>query len=146
MTRISRVISASLVYNTVKSHVNRWSLFALISFSLMIFKPEDSVVAEYHSLGCWSDTNDWRNPIMRAMEVLEGLHPSLNDDYKKREDPITKCAGAAKAYGYKVFAIQNGGQCFSGSDAEKSYTTYGPSTRCRFGVGGAVSNDVYKIS
>lgn len=83
---------------------------------------------------------------MRAMDMLEGLHPLLNDDYKKRLNPITKCANAAKAYGYKIFAVQNGGQCFSGMEAEKTYTTYGPSTGCRFGVGGTLSNDVYTLS
>ncbi|XP_028405966.1 neurogenic locus notch homolog protein 1-like isoform X2 [Dendronephthya gigantea] len=105
--------------------------------------PEKSVVTEYQSMGCWADTKEWRNPVMRAISTMEGLHPSLNDDYEKRTDPITKCAKAAKAYGYKVFAVQNGGQCFSDADAGKTYTTYGPSNKCRFGVGGALANDVY---
>ena len=101
------------------------------------------MVTEYQSLGCWADTKEWRNSIMRAIHSLEGLHPLLNDDYKKRSNPITKCAKAAKAYGYKIFAVQNGGQCFADPNAQKTYTTYGPSTQCRFGVGGALANDVY---
>ncbi|CAB3984315.1 fibropellin-1-like isoform X2, partial [Paramuricea clavata] len=106
---------------------------------------KNSVVTEYQSMGCWADTKEWRNAIMRAIHSMEGLHPSLNDDYKRRRNPITKCAKAAKAYGYKVFALQNGGQCFTDPNAGKTYTTYGPSTACRFGVGGALANDVYSL-
>ena len=82
---------------------------------------------------------------MRALASLEGLHPLLNDDYEKRQNPITKCATATKAYGYKIFGVQNGGQCFSEKHADPSYKTYGPSVNCRFGVGGKLSNDVYQL-
>lgn len=76
---------------------------------------------------------------------MEGLHSTLNDDYKKRTNPVTKCAEAAKIYGYKIFAVQNGGQCFADPNAGKTYTTYGPSNRCRFGLGGTLANDVYRL-
>ena len=103
------------------------------------------MVTEYQSLGCWADTKEWRKPIMRAIRSMEGLHSSLNDNYEKRSNPIIKCAQAAKISGYKVFAVQNGGQCFADAYAEKTYTTYGPSTQCKSGVGGPLANNVYTV-
>merc|ERR1712064_102438 len=80
--------------------------------------------------------------------------------YTKRENPIQKCRDAAVEKGYTIFAIQDGGQCFSYSD-EKSitqitekfissdvsrYKTYGPSTACNSeGEGGPMANSVYEI-
>ena len=46
---------------------------------------------------------------------------------------------------YTVFAIQNGGACFSGPNAESTYKRYGPSDACKGGRGGAFANSVYKL-
>ena len=43
-----------------------------------------------------------------------------------------------------VFAVQNGGACFSGPDAEQSYKRYGKSESCKSGKGGPFANNVYK--
>ena len=51
---------------------------------------------------------------------------------------------AAKARGFKVFAIQDGGQCF-GSDDLNGYKRYGGSTQCSDGTGGPFANSVYEI-
>ena len=51
-------------------------------------------------------------------------------DYKNRVNALTKCAEAALNMGLVMFAVQNGGQCFGGKDAEKSFRKYGPSTAC----------------
>lgn len=75
---------------------------------------------------------------------LEGLDPRVSDDYHIRKTPISKCADIARGLGYKIFAIQNGGQCFSGPES-KNYKKYGPSDKCRNGVGGPLANDVYKL-
>ena len=56
-----------------------------------------------------------------------------------------KCADTAKELGYKVFALQNGGQCFTSEDAEKSYSKYGLSDKCRDGIGGPLVSDVYTL-
>ncbi|KAL9961874.1 hypothetical protein ACROYT_G030906, partial [Oculina patagonica] len=105
---------------------------------------EDIIVTEYRSLGCWSDTTDWRDSSKRAMMVMEGLDPILADNYHERKQPISKCADVAKRLGFHVFAVQNGGQCFGGAD-ENNYKTYGPSEKCADGVGGSLANDVYKL-
>ena len=75
---------------------------------------------------------------------LEGLDPRVSDDYHTRKQPISKCAEIARELGYKFFAIQNGGQCFSGPDG-RDFRKFGPSERCRSGVGGSIANDVYKL-
>ncbi|XP_048589925.1 neurogenic locus notch homolog protein 1-like isoform X3 [Nematostella vectensis] len=103
---------------------------------------EDIIVTEYQSLGCWADTPNWRNPHSRALISLEGLDAKIMDDYHRRKQPISKCAEIARDLGYKIFAIQNGGQCFSGA---RDYRKYGPSELCKNGVGGNLANDVYKL-
>ena len=113
-------------------------------FLLQCSQIEDIIVTEYRSLGCWADTTDWRDPSKRAMMVMEGLDPLLADNYHERKQPISKCADVAKRLGLRVFAIQNGGQCFGGAD-ENTYKTYGSSEKCADGVGGSLANDVYKL-
>ena len=46
---------------------------------------------------------------------------------------------------FVVFAIQNGGACFSGPNADTTYKRYGPSETCKGGRGGAFANSVYKL-
>ncbi|KAK3712866.1 hypothetical protein QZH41_016907 [Actinostola sp. cb2023] len=108
------------------------------------FVLEDIIISEYQSLGCWSDTANWKDPQSRALLSLEGLDPRVSDDYHTRKQPISKCAEIARELGYKFFAIQNGGQCFSGPDGH-DFRKFGPSERCRSGVGGSIANDVYKL-
>jgi len=80
-------------------------------------------------VGCYRDT------ASRAIPTLEGLSSILDGFYTKRVDPIAKCAVAALSWGYNMFAVQNGGQCF----ARKS-------TACwNGGVGGPWANQVYVI-
>ena len=52
-------------------------------------------------------------------------------DYKARTNALIKCAKAAKSLNLKMFAVQNGGQCFGGEGAEKTFTKYGVSVTCR---------------
>ena len=45
-----------------------------------------------------------------------------------------------------MFALQDGGQCFSSATATVSHEKYGTSTDCEAGgKGGPMANDVYKI-
>ena len=46
----------------------------------------------------------------------------------------------------KVFAIQFWGECWSGTDAEKTYSEYGSSQNCWKGVGGTRTNFVYEFN
>ena len=56
-----------------------------------------------------------------------------------------KCAETAKGLGYKYFAIQDGGQCFTSRDAGEKYNIYGKSEKCRNGLGGPMASDVYSL-
>jgi len=47
--------------------------------------------------------------------------------------------------GFKAFGIQNGGECWTGPNAEKNYKIHGIATNCENGKGGSWANDVYFI-
>ena len=65
------------------------------------------------------------------MESMEGKHKLLQDvDYKSRVNALMKCAEAAADSNFVIFALQNGGQCFSGQNAERTFRKYGESTSC----------------
>lgn len=84
------------------------------------------IYLEFKSAGCWRDT--WE----RAIPTLEGKSKYLKEvDYKARTNALMKCAKAAKSLGLTMFAVQNGGQCFGGKGADKTYKKYGASVTCR---------------
>ena len=98
----------------------------------------------YVSVGCWKDS------LPRAIAEYEWMfHP--NDHYKSREKPIQKCFEAALRRGHMIFAVQDGGQCFSptppwNGESDESFKMYGPSSDClEDGTGGAMANSVYEI-
>ena len=78
---------------------------------------------------------------------MEGQDPLLDGHYRYRENPVHKCYLAALKRGYQVFAVQDGGQCFSGPTAHQTYNKYGPSDACDAdGEGGPWANQVYNIT
>lgn len=91
-------------------------------------------------IGCFKDT------ARRAIPILEGRSPFLRGNYKRRKFAIKKCTLVAVKRGYAYLGVQDGGQCFSGPRAHKTYAKYGRSNRCRNGKGGAWANDVYRIA
>jgi len=63
---------------------------------------------------------------------MEKKHPLLyEDDYKSRTNALMKCAEAALDNHFTIFSVQNGGQCFSGKDAEQTFMKYGVSNTCK---------------
>jgi len=45
---------------------------------------------------------------------------------------------------YRIFAVQNGGECFGSANAQKTFDKYGKSTACgKDGEGGVWANHVY---
>lgn len=54
-----------------------------------------------------------------------------------------KCAEVALTQNFAMFALQNGGQCFGGKDAEKTFRKYGTSTAC---CGKLTTNSVLQSS
>nr|XP_039248872.1 uncharacterized protein LOC120326618 [Styela clava] len=95
----------------------------------------------YTSIGCFRDTGN------RAIPQADGRFQSLRDSYPQRKDAIAKCARVATDLEYKVFAVQNGGWCATGSEAHMTYQKYGPSNGCRKdGEGGPWANHVYGVN
>ena len=98
-------------------------------------------------IGCYKDGPN------RTLHTLEGTIPILDDYYKERENPIEKCYLAAISNGFRMFAVQNGGLCFSSSSAEKTYDRYGRAYCVAYnqdgtekdGTGGPMANSVYQI-
>ena len=78
---------------------------------------------------------------------MEGQDPLLKESSDSRQNPIHKCYLAALRRGYQVFAVQHGGQCFSGPTAHLTYSKYGPSNDCEADdEGGPGANQVYNIT
>ena len=91
-------------------------------------------------MGCFKDE------AKRAILSLEGTNPVLDGPYRTRDNADKKCYRAALSNGYKVFAVQDGGQCMSSATAETTYNQYGESTACAAnGKGGPMANNVYQI-
>ena len=97
-----------------------------------MYAPSDGLLfkrntfAEFESLGCWRDA--WS----RSLPTLEGEHYLLMDpNYKGRRHALFKCARAALDKGYKLFGIENGGQCFASAGGDKRYHKYGASKDCK---------------
>ena len=95
----------------------------------------------YKTLGCWKDS------LPRALTSAEGKSTILGSgSYRWRENPIQKCYDTAKSFGQNIFAVQDGGQCFTSEGGDKSHEIYGPSSECRSdGEGGPMANEVYEI-
>ena len=77
----------------------------------------------------------FRDRARRALRIHLGNFP--------RHIAVRTCARLAWSKGYKLFSVQNGGQCFSGPLAYRTYYRYGGARNCRGGLGGAWANDVY---
>lgn len=84
------------------------------------------------SIGCFKDKP--RRAAGSMVANLRGLKYAVRD-----------CARQARKRGYRLFAVQNGGECFMGPRAKITYKKYGPSKRCRGGKGGPWTNNVYII-
>ena len=92
-------------------------------------------------MGCFND--DSQSPALLSMESENATF--LDGPYQSRKNAIRKCALEAAKNDFKVFALQSGGKCFSGSDVDSSYSMYG-STNCpQGGKGGHLVNEVYLL-
>ena len=97
---------------------------------------------EYLHLGCFQDNN-----ITPAIPSLESDNSTyLDGNFTKRDNPLKKCALEAAKMGYRVFALQNGGECLSGPYAHLNYSKYGAGS-CSLDhvLGGVNANDVYLL-
>ena len=93
----------------------------------------------YYHLGCWKDEKD-----ERALTNAEGGSSFLDGAYPYRENAIAKCFKTAISLGHMIFALQDGGQCFT-EEPGQNPRKYGRSSNCSDdGEGGPMANDVYE--
>jgi hypothetical protein len=59
---------------------------------------------------------------------------------------VLKCYYLVKERSYQAFGVQNGGECYTSNDAQKTYDKYGIGSDCKDGKGSATSNDVYFLT
>lgn len=92
-------------------------------------------------LGCFKDTKKFR----AVPDFVESMRGKI--DWHHLENTVKECAHSVtkKNSTFKVFAIQFYGECWTGVDAEKSYSEYGASPNCWKGVGGSQTNFVYEF-
>nr|XP_039253086.1 uncharacterized protein LOC120330271 [Styela clava] len=91
-------------------------------------------------LGCF------KSMLSKAIPAIEKLNPLLNGVFKKRSDPVRKCARVSASFGHTVFAVQLGGYCQSSANAGSTYMKFGRADNCARGKGGLWAMSVYKIS
>ena len=95
---------------------------------------------EFSHIGCFKDRDG-----DRAIKSLESKCNILKGRGNNRNDAIDKCYHCAKKEGYKVFAVQDDGDCHA--DSVGDYSKHGTSTGCYGkGRGGIFANDVYRIN
>jgi hypothetical protein len=119
-----------------------YKLVIFLFFGLQVQTPISAHASAkpYRHLGCYKDLD------ARAIDSLEGTNTTLDGHYRNRVNQIEKCYKVSLSKSYKVFAIQDGGQCFGSATAETTYKQYGKTTGCTDGKGGPMSNDVYEIA
>ena len=104
-----------------------------------LINPGKSV--EYLTLGCFIDNNN-----TRAIPSLESVNATyLDGPFRTRDNAITKCALEAAKMGYKMFAVQDGGACYSGPNAHYNYSVHGAISCPAGGKGGDLVNEVYLL-
>ena len=101
-------------------------------------------------LGCWTEASPTANsPALQNVEyILKQMYPE-DATIEYREKAVVLCFLTAKYMGRKIFAVQNGGECFVEGPAvwgewKGNYKAYGPSKQCKMdGKGGVLANQVY---
>jgi len=93
------------------------------------------------ALGCFAD-----NYGSRALPTMYAYMRSQIDWYKPNKT-VHECGMIARDQGYKYYGVQFYGECYSApdSDAETDYNKYGDASNCWEGLGGDLSNFVYRF-
>ena len=74
----------------------------------------------YMSIGCYHD-----HFPDRVIPSIEGDTPILDGHYRWRTNRIEKCYQAAVSFGFKMFALQDGGECRASNNGQWDYWRYG---------------------
>merc|ERR1712071_365412 len=121
-------------------------LYAVLALALVAYcradgegEGEGEMEVGLKFVGCFKDDyNDRALPVMFA-------NNRAKINWKNMEESVKQCADAADKNGYRTFAVQFYGECWSGPSAEITYNKHGPSTHCWEGVGRGLTNAVYRF-
>lgn len=93
------------------------------------------------ALGCFKDAKKLR----AVPDLVTNMRGKI--DWRHIENTVKECAHRVTKTNstLKVFALQFYGECWTGVNAEKSYSEYGTSPNCWNGVGGLRTNFVYEF-
>merc|ERR1712159_916646 len=109
-----------------------WGIHKYLDVTFQCIKSKTPVrTPRYVALGCF---NDRRNRAIKGRFVR--FNPSII---------MQKCSERARLIGDGVFAVQYNNECFTSRSASRTYNTYGRTTGCRNGRGGAWKMNVYKL-
>ncbi|XP_031565405.1 uncharacterized protein LOC116300641 isoform X2 [Actinia tenebrosa] len=87
---------------------------------------------DYYRKGCYKD--NWDRAIKGGVFKTFGWEDIAS---------IDQCADIARSKGWKAFAVQYFGQCFTSPTAHLTYAKHGPSGICYKGIGNSFAMDVY---
>ncbi|CAH3174133.1 unnamed protein product [Porites evermanni] len=96
---------------------------------------------KFEAVGCYKDSSSRALPTLYA-----NFRPFI--DWYNMDATIRQCALVARDMGYKYFAVQFYGECWSSWDASENYDKYGNQTKttyCWANVGGPMTNYVYRF-
>jgi len=113
--------------NYLMSYLFMRMLFVISTFTRLIYASE-----AYVEVGCFADKHTPR--------AISGKHATFATSVVK-----DMCYHKAKTAGNSYFAVQDGTDCFTSSDAGTTYDKYGRSTGCKNGVGAFSEMTVYWI-
>ncbi|CAH3029853.1 unnamed protein product [Porites evermanni] len=91
--------------------------------------PTPAIRGDYEPVGCFHDSAVEPRPLP---ELLGNFRSEL--DWQNVKSVVDKCAELAKEKGYKFFAIQYYGECWSGPNAGSTYARDGKAKNCFKGV------------
>ena len=98
-------------------------------FVCLTVVPDARAASSYSSLGCYGDK---KGPA-RALPTRQVYGTDA-------------CFLQAFKLGYKIFGLQNGGECWLDNTRANNYNKYGSSDNCKSGLGGVLANSVYRIT
>ena len=110
------------------------------SFFFLFFLGSQTV--SITSLGCYQDRVT--NQTQRVFPTLF-LQVNVWNWWPDTNRVIQACTRAAATRGYRIFSVQDLGDCRWGPNAERDYARYGIGQYCYRGVGWFGSGSVYRV-
>ena len=128
------------IFSGVRVRRNIFTLYLLVMHFLInsfVLEP----LPKFEAVGCYKDSSSRALPTLYA-----NFRPFI--DWYNMNATIRQCALVARDMGYKYFAVQFYGECWSSWDASENYDKYDKQTKttyCWANVGGPMTNYVYRF-